>query len=413
MTRAVLPRISFLAVGLALLLAGSAAAQAQAPSAVTRAASDITRTSAIVRGVVNPRGQATEYWFEYGTSSLSSRTARVDAGNGTDAFDVAQTISSLRAGTTYRYRVVARNATGTTQGAIQTFRTDAQPPTATTREPQDITQTSATLVAALNNRGSAATYHFEWGTTTSYGQKSPSTPLPASTSTQTVTFPVTGLAPATTYHVRILISAGGTLVASKDRTFRTQRIPNGLLLQASGNPVGYGAGVDVFGILAGSDNTGKTIRVQADTFPFDGSWTTVASGRTDATGAYRIQVSPLLTSSQLRTVAETTPEVTSQPITVGVRLTTSLRVGSHRVRRGNRVRFSGQITPAQPGSAVSIQHRRGGRWVTVARTRAGGGSTFSRRVRITRAGKYRAVARPIDGGHVMGASASRYIRVGR
>jgi hypothetical protein len=417
MRRAVLSRISLTVAALVLLFAGPAAAQALAPSAVTGAASAVDRDTALLHGTVNPRGLATDYWFEYGrTAGLGSRTPTADAGNGLDAFAVDQQIGSLRAGTTYRYRLVARNATGTTQGAVRSFRTDAAPapkPSASTGSVRDITESSATLSASLNNRSRDASYHFEWGTTTNYGQSTPATALPADAKAQDVTFPLTGLAANTSYHVRVVLQVGDDTMRGRDRGFRTAKIPNGLLLKASGNPVRYGAGVDVFGVLAGSDNTGTVIRVQADTYPFDGSWSTVASGRTDATGAYRVHVEPLLTSSQLRTIAETSPAVTSQSITVGVRLTTSLRVSSHRVRRGKRVRFKGRITPTQPHAAISIQNRRGHRWVTIGHTRAGGGSRFSTRVRVRRTGKYRVVARPTDGGHVMGPSSSRYIRVRR
>jgi hypothetical protein len=414
MSRAVLRRIPLLTAIFAVLIAGPAVAQAQAPSAVTGTATGIGQESVTLRGSVNPRGQATDYWFEVGTTNaLGARTPATSAGNGSDTINVDQQLGSLRPGTTYHYRLVARNATGTTQGAVRTFRTDAAPTVTTTGAVRDIAQTTATLTATLNNRSQAATYHFEWGTTNRYGQSTPETPLPAAATAQDVTAALTGLAADTTYHVRVVMTIGSVVTRGRDRSFRTTRVPNGLLLQSSGNPVGYGAGVDLFGVLAGSGNAGRTIRVQADVFPFDGAWTDVASGRTDATGAYRINVTPLLSSTMFRTVADTSPAVTSQPITVGVRLETSLRVSTKHVRRGHHVRFSGHVTPVSPGAAISIQNRRNGRWVTIARTRTGGSSAFSRRVRIHRTGKYRAVARAADGAHVMGTSSSRYIRVGR
>ncbi len=417
MSRAVLRRIPLLTAIFALLLAGPAAAQALAPSAVTGTATGIHRDVATLHGSVNPRALDTDYWFEYGTTNaLGARTAPTSAGNGTDTISVDDQIGSLRAGTTYRYRIVARNATGTTQGAVRTFRTDAAPPArpvATTAAVRDITQTTATLTATLNNRAQAATYHFEWGASNRYGQTTPETPLPAAATAQEVTAALTGLSADTTYHARVVLTIGSTVTRGADRRFHTERVPNGLLIKTSGNPVGYGRGVDVFGVLAGSTNAGRTIRVQADAFPFDGGWVDVASGRTDATGAYRINVTPLLSSTMLRTIADTSPAVTSQTVTVGVRLTASLHVSRRHVRRGGRVRFSGRVTPDQPDAAISIQKRRHGRWVTVARTHTGGASRYSRRVRIRHSGKYRVAARAPDGAHVMGATSSRYIRVGR
>ena len=417
MSRAVFRRIPLLAAIFAVLIAGPAAAQTLAPGAVTGTATAIDRDGATLHGSVNPRGQDTDYWFEYGTTNaLGARTAPTSAGNGTDTISVDDQIGSLRAGTTYRYRIVARNTTGTTQGAVRTLRTDAAPPArpvANTAAVRDITQTTATLAAALNNRSQAATYHFEWGTSTRYGQTTPETPLPAAATVQDVTAALTGLAADTTYHARVVLTIGSTVTRGGDRRFRTDRVPNGLLIKTSGNPVGYGRGVDVYGVLAGSDNAGRTIRVQADVFPFDGGWVDVTSGRTDATGAYRINVSPLLSSTMLRTIANTTPAVTSQTVTVGVRLTASLHASHRRVHRGARIRFWGRVTPRQPDAAIAIQNRRHGRWVTVARTHTGGASRYSRRVRIRHAGKYRVVARAADGAHVMGTTSSRYIRVGR
>jgi len=129
MCRAVLRRLPLLTAVFAVLIAAPALGQAQAPSAVTGAATDVARDAATLHGTVNPRGQDTDYWFEYGTTaSLGTRTATTSAGNGTDTITVDDGIGALRAGTTYRFRLVARNATGTTQGAVRTFRTDAAPP---------------------------------------------------------------------------------------------------------------------------------------------------------------------------------------------------------------------------------------------------------------------------------------------
>lgn len=418
MSRAVFRRIPLLTAILALLIAGPAAAQALAPSAVTGAATAIDRDVATLHGSVNPRGTATEYWFEYGTTNaLGSRTATVDAGNGDAAFDVDQQIGSLRAGTAYRYRLVARNSAGTTQGAIRSFRTDAAPvqrPAATTERVRDVTQTTATLVGTLNNRSQAATYHFEWGPTSRYGQTTPETPLPADASAHNVTFPLTGLTADTSYHVRVVMTIGTSVTRGSDRSFRTLKVPNGLLLQSSRNPTWMGGAVDLFGVLAGSGNSGRPVSVQADPFPYGDGWVDVASGRTDATGAYRIRVSPLLRSTQLRTVAN---GVTSQAVTVQVRVASTFHVSTKRVRRGRTVRFFGSVEPAQPGASVAIQRRtpRGG-WQTVARTRqhgVGDRASYGRRVRLWRSGTYRTKAYANDGAHVSRSSPGRFIRVHR
>jgi hypothetical protein len=193
MRPAVFRRIPLLTALLALLIAGSASAQSLAPAATTGAADNIDRDVATLHGSVNPQGLATQFWFEYGrTASLGERTSARDAGSGPTAVDVQQQIGSLRDGTTYRYRIVARNTLGTTEGAIRTFKTKSKPkppppdPVAVTDQPSQIAQTTVQFNGRLNNRGTASTYHFEYGPTTAYGASTPVTAMVSCTATQTV-----------------------------------------------------------------------------------------------------------------------------------------------------------------------------------------------------------------------------------
>jgi len=95
-----------------------------APSAVTQAASSVGPTSATLNGTVNPNGQSTTWWFDYGTtSSYGSSTSTHNAGSGTSASSQKVTLTSLAPGTTYHFRIVAKNASGTSHGADQSFTT--------------------------------------------------------------------------------------------------------------------------------------------------------------------------------------------------------------------------------------------------------------------------------------------------
>jgi predicted lipoprotein with Yx(FWY)xxD motif len=72
--------------------------------------------------------------------------------------------------------------------------------------------------------GTDTTYHFEYGTTTSYGQSVPMPDADAGTATIVpVTQTITGLEANTTYHYRLVStnSAEGTPLFSADRTFST------------------------------------------------------------------------------------------------------------------------------------------------------------------------------------------------
>src|SRR3954452_2675159 len=105
------------AAALLAAAAGRASAAAAAPSATTGPVSQIGSSSATATETVNPGGQSTTWYFEYGTStSYGSKSATSSAGNGTAGVDVSAVLGNLSPGTTYHYRLVASNATGTDRG---------------------------------------------------------------------------------------------------------------------------------------------------------------------------------------------------------------------------------------------------------------------------------------------------------
>ena len=119
-------RLAAAALAALALLAPAAAPAASPPAASTGAASSVGRVSATVNATVNPNGQATTYHFDYGTTtSYGSQTGNAAAGSGTSDQAVSAGLTGLSGSTTYHYRVVATNASGTTVGADRTFRTSA------------------------------------------------------------------------------------------------------------------------------------------------------------------------------------------------------------------------------------------------------------------------------------------------
>lgn len=97
-------------------------ARAEAPVVTTGAADQVTSVSAALTGSVNPRGVATTYYFEYGTtSSFGTRTPVASAGNGNAAVSVRAPITGLAPNTVYQYRLVAVGD-GTALGAQRSFR---------------------------------------------------------------------------------------------------------------------------------------------------------------------------------------------------------------------------------------------------------------------------------------------------
>ena len=102
-------------------------AQPQPPSVTTGSASSITKTSASIAGTVNPNGLATTYHFDYGKTTAYGSSAPVpeaSAGSGSASTPVSVALTGLTASTTYHFRLVATNSTGTTNGGDATFTTN-------------------------------------------------------------------------------------------------------------------------------------------------------------------------------------------------------------------------------------------------------------------------------------------------
>jgi len=114
--------------------------------------------------------------------------------------------------------------------AFTTFTNQAPPPppaspAASTGAASLVSMGSATLNGTVNPNGQAASYHFEFGTSTSYGQSTPTQSAGADSQTHPESAAVAGLTAGTTYHFRILAtnSAGTSLGA--DQIFTTQASP--------------------------------------------------------------------------------------------------------------------------------------------------------------------------------------------
>lgn len=233
---------------LAALAGGARAATgsaALAPAAVTGTTTGVTATSAVVEGAVNPEGQATTYWFEYGpTSAYGAQTAPRSTGSGTAVQSAAASLAALEPGTTFHYRLVAENATGKTTAGDQTFSTlGTAPPPPSAPAPQAVTG-SATGVAGhaavLTGTGLSATIpgvvYFQYGTTAAYTSQTAAAVLAAGP-TRAFSIPAATLAAHTVYHYRIVAATAVGLALGADRTFQTPQVhrtaPAGVTLSAT------------------------------------------------------------------------------------------------------------------------------------------------------------------------------------
>jgi plastocyanin len=123
-----------------------------APVVTTGSAGPVSETEATLSGTVNPSEQATDFSFEYGpTTAYGQKTTETSAGSGTSAVPESATVSGLSPATTYHFRLVAKNATGTTHGADRTFKTGGTP-----TEPTPPFQPPPTSEPPLSGSGSSS-----------------------------------------------------------------------------------------------------------------------------------------------------------------------------------------------------------------------------------------------------------------
>lgn len=196
-----------------------------APTVTTEPATGVNETEATLNGKVNPSGQATTYFFRYGTTtSYGQETTPGSAGAGGAAVSELATVSGLTPATTYHFQMVAESANGTTTGADRTFTTTG-PPTATTEPAAAVGNIEATLKGIVNPRGLATEYFFNYGTTIAYGQETAKKAAGSGTSGVPASQLVSGLSPETTYHFQLVAKSVSGTDTGIDRTFTTSANP--------------------------------------------------------------------------------------------------------------------------------------------------------------------------------------------
>jgi hypothetical protein len=148
------------ALGLSAIVIGllPGSALAAKPAATTGGAANVTFQSARVGGSVDPNKEATNYYFQYGTTiALGTETAMTPAGAGANAVRVSVDLGGLAPTTRYHYRIVAVNASDTTLGKRRTFTTRRQPlgvSLAATPNPVKL-GSGTTLAGTLSGTGNA------------------------------------------------------------------------------------------------------------------------------------------------------------------------------------------------------------------------------------------------------------------
>ena len=215
---------------------------------ITNAPPSVTRTTATISGEVNTEEGTVAYAIQYGTTTAYATgvtpSTQLEAATLPTAIEHVL-LSELKAGTTYHYRIVATNESGTTNGPDATFTTGTpQPPTAFTGEALNITGTSATITAGVNPDGLPTSYTFEVGSEIAPGQVS-YTPTYGTAGNGSegaaLSLGLTGLQPGTTYHYRITAHNEDGTATGAEQTFTTSGFTASILAPAPVTLIPYTA----------------------------------------------------------------------------------------------------------------------------------------------------------------------------
>jgi len=193
------------------------------PLVTTNPAAFIASFSATLKGSLNPNGLSTTFHFQYGTTASYGLTTAPQTQTGDTFRPVSANIISLAANSTYHFRIVASNTAGTTFGSDTTFTTLPMTgfPVVTTNPATNVTASSARLNGTLDPHGLSTTVYFQYGTTTSYGSRTPNHIITGS-NYQNVFAGISELTIGTTFHFRIVATNTVGTRYGTDRTFTTQ-----------------------------------------------------------------------------------------------------------------------------------------------------------------------------------------------
>lgn len=258
------------------------------PVVDAESASSVTPFAATLEALVNPENQpTTSCVFEYGPLTAEEKTAPCEPGTLEGFGDqlAAAPITELSPSTTYHYRVVVENATGRTEGPVQSFIT-VGPPLVTSGTAQAVGRTGAQLTgASIDPVGALVTYSYRYIDQAGYEaglSESPSNPyvkgassqpsreLAAGYGAQAITpVAIRELTPGTTYHFALVAKNSAGTTIGPDATFTT--LPGTPPLATTGAAEGV---TQISAIITGLvDTRGLPTIVQFEfgTVPFAGS----------------------------------------------------------------------------------------------------------------------------------------------
>jgi Tol biopolymer transport system component len=201
-----------------------------ANTVITKAATGVGTGTATLNGTVLPEGLAfSECFFEYKLATGASyQQVPCDPGAGEIEPDftthpVSAALAKLQPNSTYEFRLTATNSEATHSGKVLTFTTSG-PPQITEIRALNATQNAATIEGKIDPSGFGTSYRFEWGPTTSYGNRVPAEFEPYvgdGRQPVRVSAQLPGLSAGQTYHYRIVATSLAGSSASPDQSLET------------------------------------------------------------------------------------------------------------------------------------------------------------------------------------------------
>jgi hypothetical protein len=401
-----------LAIAAAAAVGPATVIGAVAATAVTGPAEDIRSNTATLTGTVNAEGVATDYRFEYGTTTAYGLTTEPpQTATGTQPTAARASISNLSANTEYHYRLVAGAATG----ADRTFRTgpNPSPPAISDQRTSNIGVDSVTVGGRIDANDGPTTYFVEYGLTTRYGSETDPEPAGDGDDPVPVSATLTGLQPRRRYNWRLVATNPAGTTRGRNRTFTTARLPTGITLALAPPRVTWGTGLTLGGRVSGIGVDRIPLALEAQRFPFDAGFAEVARRTSGNDGGYAFQVANQWTTTRYRVVTRTRV-VTYSPVAESL---SAARVGVRlRHASSRRARFEGSVLPATTGRLSLQRQSRSGRWAPVRRKAIAPTDKLRSRYRFSIARmrserRYRVVVVPDPGGaYVRGVSREVTVR---
>ena len=201
---------------------GSAAMNAQGDIAIGYSVSDATTTYPSIRytgrRAADPPGQMTIAEQTAMTGTASQQYSTYGRWGDYSMMSVDPSDDNTFYYTTEYY--VTWASTWPWHTRIASFKFSNNPAIITTAA-TGVTATAATLNGTINPNGLTATYHFEWGTSVSYGNSTTPASAGSGSSAVPVSAPISGLSGGITYHFRLVGTNSEGTTTGNDMSFTT------------------------------------------------------------------------------------------------------------------------------------------------------------------------------------------------